>query len=296
MSRHIAALYLFAAMMLTGANLPLGKLLVSEIPIYLFIFYRFLLCSIALALLVGREEGPLLRSMTGTQLRDVVLMALFGMLGFTVLILQGLRRTSAIDAGVITATIPAVVVLLGVIFLGDRPNRRQLAAVLLSVVGIVIIQLASARGSGGSTSSLLGNFLIAGAVVGESSFVILSKRLAPPFRPIRLALAVNLAGLVLALPLALMQWQDFDVAAIPPRLWLLGTWYVLAAGVFVLLLWYRALPQVDTSLAGMAMAAIPITALAISVLFLGEAMAGSQLIGGLLVIAAIWLAATAKPG
>lgn len=293
MPRHTAALYLFAAMMLTGANLPLGKELVRQLPLYLFIFYRFLLCSVTLGFLVRQEPGPRLASMTAAQLRDVILMALFGMLGFSVLILEGLCRTSAIDAGVITATIPAVVVILGVILLREMPNRKQIVAVVLSVLGIGIIQVASATGSPQQSSAVLGNFLIFGAVVGEASFVIFSRRLAPPFQPIRLALAVNLAGLALTLPLAITQLKDFAPFVVPPAVWLWGTWYVLAAGVFTLLLWYRGLPYVDTSLSGIAMTAIPITALVISVLLYGEPIGLSQIAGALLVIVAIWLAARA---
>ena len=290
-SHRRAALYLFAAMMLTGANLPLGKYLIQHVPVYLFTFYRFAICSIALGLVVRSEAGPHLRQMRLRQIRDVIFMALFGMVGFTIFMLAGLRRTSAIDAGVITATIPAIVVLLGVIFLRERPTLRQLASVALAVLGIGVVQAASARGG---TSSFIGNFLIAGAVFGEASFVIFSKRLAPPFRPIRLALAANLAGLVLSVPLAAGDLARFDFAALSWPVWILGTWYVLAAGVFCLLLWYRGLPHVETYMAGIAMSAIPITAFAISFLFLGETIGIYQIIGAVLVVMAITLGATAK--
>lgn len=281
-------------MMLTGLNLPLGKYLVAHVPIYLFAFYRFAVCSFGLALIVRSEDGPHLRQMTLTQIRDVGAMALFGMVGFMTLMLAGLRKTSAIDAGVITATIPAVVVVMGFIFLKERPTMRQFGAIVLAVIGIAIIQIANASGG---TSSFVGNFLVAGAVIGESSFVIFSKRLAPPYRPIRLALAANLAGLMLCAPLAASDLAGFDIAQITPSIWILGTWYVLAAGLFSLLLWYRAVPYVETYMAGIAMSAIPITAFAVSILFLGEMVGTSQIIGATLVIIAIVLAArsTTKP-
>ncbi len=291
MSRPIATIFLFVAMMLTGLNVPLGKYLVAHVPIFLFTFYRFAVCSAVLALLVHREEGPHLRQMSFSQVRDVTGMALFGMLGFMTLMLLGLRQTSAIDAGVITATIPAVVVVLGVIFLGDRPSLPQITAIALAVIGIAIIQIANASGG---TSSFIGNFLVAGAVIGESSFVIFSKRLAPPYRPIRLALAANLAGLVLCAPLALSDLSGFELHKITPAIWIVGTWYVLAAGVFSLLLWYRAVPSVDTFMAGIAMSAIPITAFAVSILLLGETVKTSQIVGATLVLTAIALAARAR--
>jgi drug/metabolite transporter (DMT)-like permease len=211
-------------------------------------------------------------------------MALLGMVGFTVLLFEGLRRTSAADAGIITATLPAVVALLGVGLAGERLNIRQAGAVALAVAGLAVVQT-SGTALGGS--SLVGNLLVGGAVLCEASFVILGKRLAPPYRPLRLALGANLVGLVLALPLALGELAAFDLAAVSGRIWLVGTWYALTSSVVCLWLWYRGLPYVETWLAGLATAAIPVAALAISGLVLGETIGWARLAGAALVIAAI---------
>ncbi|HHI81665.1 MAG TPA: hypothetical protein ENJ99_00780, partial [Rhizobiales bacterium] len=69
MSAYRAAIFMFAAMMLTGANLPLGKYLVAHVPIYLFAFYRFAVCALVLAIVVRTEPGPHLRQMSPAQLR-----------------------------------------------------------------------------------------------------------------------------------------------------------------------------------------------------------------------------------
>ena len=290
-SRPAAALSLLAAMTLTGANVAFGKAVVAEFPIYVFVLFRFVVASIALFIIVGFENGPKLRQMTFGQQRDLILMSLFGMVGFTVLMFEGLKRTAAADAGIITATLPAVVALLGVIVIGDRLSRMQTAAVALAVAGLVLVHT---TGAATGTATLLGNLLVGGAVLCEASFVLLGKRLTPPYRPLRLALGANLVGLVLALPPALMELPTFDPASVRPETWLLGIWYSLAASVICLWLWYRALPYVETWLAGLATAAVPVAALAASALFLGEAIGPWRLAGAALVIAAIVLGALAS--
>jgi len=167
-----------------------------------------------------------------------------------------------------------------------------MAAVALAVAGLALVQ---ATGAAAGTSTLLGNLLVGGAVLCEASFVLLGKRLAPPYRPLRLALGANLVGLVLSLPLALLELPAFDPASVRPQMWALGTWYALAASVICLWLWYRGLPHVETWLAGLATAAIPLAALATSALYLGETIGGSKLAGAALVIAGIVLGALA-PG
>ena len=291
-SRLTAAACLLAAMTLTGANVAFGKAVVAAFPIYVFVLFRFVVAVIALLAVVSTEGGPKLKDMTFGQHRDLVLMSLLGMVGYTVLMFEGLKRTAATDAGIITATLPAVVALLGVLVIGDRLSRLQAGAVALAVAGLVLVH---ATGVATGASTLLGNVLIGGAVLCEASFVLLGKRLAPPYRPLRLALGANLVGLVLSLPLALWELPNFDPASVPLEMWALGVWYALAASVICLWLWYRGLPYVETWLAGLATAAIPIAALATSALFLGETIGPAKLAGAALVTAGIVLGALAAP-
>jgi drug/metabolite transporter (DMT)-like permease len=288
LSRIAAAVSLCAAMMLTGANVAFAKAIAAEIPVYIFIVFRFATASVALALLVGGEAGPKLKDMNQRQCGDLILMALLGMVGFTVLIFEGLKRTAAADAGIIAAALPAVVAVFGVLFLRDTLSRRQVAAVLLAVAGLALVQ---AAGLGGGSSTLFGNLLVGGAVICEASFVFLGKRLTPPFQPLRLALGANVAGLVLSLPLGAMEATHFDPAAVGLGMWGLASWYSLSASVFCLWLWYRGLPYVETWFAGLAMATIPVAALACSALVLGEPIGPAKLTGAALVIAAIALGA-----
>jgi drug/metabolite transporter (DMT)-like permease len=286
--RPLAAVYLMAAMALTGTNVAFGKAIATAFPVYFFVAFRFAVASLALAPMAHAEPGPRLQAMSWRQWRELVLMAALGMVGFTVLMLEGLKHTAAADAGIITATLPAVVALLGVVLIGDRLSLTQGLAVTLAVSGLVLVQVTSAADY---RSTLVGNLMVAGAVLCEASFVLLGKRLAPPYRPLRLALGTNIAGLAMVLPLALLDMSAFDVRSVPPGAWLLGTWYALSASVLCLWLWYAGLPHVETWLAGLATAAIPVAALATSALYLGETIGPMRLAGAAIVIAAIALGA-----
>jgi drug/metabolite transporter (DMT)-like permease len=288
--RLLPSVALVAAMALTGTNVAFGKAIAAVVPVYIFVLFRFAVASLALAPMARSEPGPKLVQMRLCEWRDLALMALLGLVGFTVLMLEGLKRTAAADAGIITATLPAVVATLGVLFVGDRLSRLQALAVGLAVAGLLLVQTAGATGD---SATLVGNLLVAGAVLCEASFVILGKRLAPPYRPLRLALGANLVGLALAIPLALLDASAFDPRSVTLDMWLLGTWYALSASVFCLWLWYGGLPHVETWLAGLATSAMPVAALATSALYLGEAIGPARLAGAALVIAGIVLGASA---
>ena len=181
--------------------------------------------------------------------------------------------------------------LLGVVVLRERLSLPQAGVVALATAGLVLV---AATGSALGTATLLGNLLVMGAVACEASFVLLGKRLAPPYQPLRLALGANVVGPAGAAPLALRD-MPFDIATVPRSIWLMGSWYALSASVFCLWLWYRGLPHVEAWLAGLTTAAIPVTALAGSTFVLAESIEARKLLGGALVLAAIGLGAVAQP-
>jgi hypothetical protein len=55
--------------------------------------------------------------------------------------------------------------------------------------------------------------------------------------------------------------RDFQPRRITGAIRLLGTWYALASGVLCPWLWYRGFARVETWLAGLATAAVPLAAL-----------------------------------
>ena len=69
--------------------------------------------------------------------------------------------------------------------------------------------------------------------------------------------------------------------------WGLAGWYTLSASVLCLLLWYRGVGHVETWMAGVCTACLPLAALAVSVFILDEPLTGAQAAGALLVILAI---------
>jgi drug/metabolite transporter (DMT)-like permease len=288
-TRRLAALLsLTAAMVLTGAIVALGKAIVAEVPIYIFMLFPVLLSTAALSALVHWHAGPKLTQMRAGQVRDLLAMAVPGMIGFTALMFEGLKATSAGDAGIIAATLPAVVALLGVVVMRDRLTMPQVGAVGLAVAGLVLVE---ATGALGDTAPLLGNLLVLGAVLCEASVVLLGKRLAPPCFGWRWAAIWS----GWASPLRWRCSRSRLIAAVCPSIWLLGIWYALSASVFCLWLWYRGLPDVETWLAGLSTAELPVTALGASALFLAETIEAWKLLGGALVLGATVLGAVTQP-
>lgn len=267
------ALYLIAAMLLVGSNVGVGKSIVAFIPVSLFALLRFV---IAMAVLWPLLRPSKMRKVQRGEWANLFLQALFGTFMFTLLMLNGVQRTSAVAAGVITSTIPAVVALFSWLFLKERPNGRALISIALAIVGVVVINVAQSTGGAHeagrahSDSSFIGNLMVLGAVCCESFYVILSRRLTQTLPAIDICAYTHFFGFLLMLPLGFSTLVSFDYTSVSLSVWSLVLWYGLSASIFSFWLWMKGIRHVDGSLAGVFSGLLPIAAALYGIVFLGE--------------------------
>ncbi|WP_186208020.1 DMT family transporter [Burkholderia gladioli] len=264
------AFILILSMLLVGSNVGIGKTIVVVVPVAILATLRFVIAN---AVLWPLWRPSKMRTVKRAEWLNLFLQALFGTFLFTLLMLTGVQRTSAVAAGVITSTIPAVVALFAWIFLRERPDGRALLSIALAIVGVVAINLANGHAPGAASaagSSLTGNLLILGAVCCESFYVILSRRLTETLRPLDICAYTHLFGMLLMLPLGLLALPHFDYAAVPAGTWALVAWYALSASIFSFCLWMIGIRHVPGSLAGVFSAVLPIAAAVYGIAFLGE--------------------------
>ncbi|GAA4401060.1 DMT family transporter [Quisquiliibacterium transsilvanicum] len=237
-------------------------------------------------------------------------MSLFGNFLFSIFMLQGVAMSSAATAGVILATLPALVALLGAAVLRERLDGPQRAAVGLAVAGVAV--LAAAGPDGGSAAagaaagataapssgagSVAGALLVFACVCCEAVYVVLGRRLAGRMTPMRISAAINLVGLSLMTPFGLAQALRFDFGAVAAPTWALLAFYALAASVASTWLWLSGLRQVPASQAGVFTIAMPLAASLVGTAWLGEAFGGAQALALAFAVAGIALIARSDSG
>lgn len=283
-----AYLQLVAAMALAGSTVAVGKIVVEHLPVFLFATIRLAIATVILWPLAARESGTRLRDLSRSQWRDVSLLALFGVFLFTILTLFGVTYTSAAAAGVIIGAVPAAVALLAWLILRERLSPRVIAAVVIAGVGIAALNVNGAASTAGPRP-LLGNAFVVAAVFAEGLFIVYLKRLSGLLRPIRMALAVNIVGLMLLVPFGAATFSTVDLAAVPPVIWGWVVYYALTASVLALILWYHAIAKVPAAHAGVFAGILPLSAIAVAVVGLGEPITLTLVVGAALVLFAIVL-------
>ncbi|MBK5242913.1 DMT family transporter [Clostridium sp.] len=105
----------------------------------------------------------------------------------------GIQYSSSSQAGLMIALIPIFVTILSAYILKETPSKKQCGCIFLSVSGVVFIVLMNGSTSSGS---LLGVFLLLGAVLSAAVFNILSRKFSKRFSPMELTYAMMAMGAV----------------------------------------------------------------------------------------------------
>ena len=284
--RLLAYLSLALSMSLVGSYVALSKPLVAALPVLLLAWLRFGIGALAMPhWLIKPAQEP---AMTSTTRKLVFLESFLGNFLFSVCMLYGVSMTSAVSAGVIMASIPAVVALLSWLFLRERIGKRVWAAIACAAFGVGLLALSgpepAATGAAAGHAGLStpdpwrGNLLVFAAVVCEAAYAVIGKKLTGTLTPKRITALINLWGFLLMTPMGLYLALQFDFAGVAAQSWLLLLFYSLAASVWTVWLWMTGLKTVPAAKAGVFTVMLPISAALVGVLALGETLRGVQML------------------
>ena len=281
----LGAAFLALSMALAGVNVPVAKLLAEDLPIPLIAGLRSLIACVVL-LPVLRAAGLRLRLPEPRLAWNLALQAACGTALYSLALLAGLRLTSALEGGLMLATLPAMVAIGGAIWLREALAPRVWAAVVLAALGMGALTLAAARGGEGS---LAGNALVLAAVAGEAAYVLLAKRIAGRLPVLLATFWMQVFSALLLLPVWLPVIGGAAALAEPQVAGLL-LFHTLTSSVLCVLLWYAGLNTVPAGIAGVFTLFLPATASAVAVGVLGEVFTLAHAAGFALMLGSIALA------
>lgn len=214
---------------------------------------RYCVGAAALGLVVYQRRCPLPR-LSWREVAQLLTLALTGLIGFNLCILQALEAAEPAVVGVVIGCVPVVLALIGPLMERRAPSARVLAAGIIVSAGAAIVQ-------GTGASSTAGLLFAFGALAGEAAFSLLAVSLLPRLGPLVLSAYVcGIAGLALLFGAI----ATGGAAALPPpstieaaAIGYLGL--AVTAGAFIA--WYTSIGLLGVERAGLFAGLIPISTL-----------------------------------
>jgi drug/metabolite transporter (DMT)-like permease len=272
-----ATLALLAVTAIWGSTFFLIKDVVTRIPVGDLLAVRFALASVGLAVLAGRRlalSRPLLVQGSGLGL-------LYGVA--QVLQTLGLAQTSASVSGFLTGLYVVATPLLAAAILRQRIRGTVWVAVVLATVGLAVLSL-----TGVSTG--YGELLTVASAIVYAGHIIALGRISTPGTALTLSLVqlvviTGVCGLLAALPVSGTGLQ----LPTTPGDWVAVVYLGLVAGAGTMVAQTWAQARIDPTRAAVIMAMEPVWAAGFAVALGGEMVTVRLAIGGLAILAAIYL-------
>lgn len=282
-----APIYLTLATLFWSGNFVVGQLAMDTMTPLDLTFWRWALAAVPLLVLAHYIERPDWSAVL-RRWPVLLLLSVLGMSGYTLLLYSALEHTSALNASLITAANPALILVMAVILLGDRPRPLSWLGIGLGLVGVLLVL------TGGDPRRLMGfgfntgELLMLGSIMVWGFYTIIARRLGLPAITAT-AVQVVMAAALLA-PVALASsvrlpttagegWSLAFIAVFPS----LGSY----------LLWNLALKTTTAANAGNYLNLIAVFT-AVITLLLGNPITTPQILGGILVISGVLLTSVRK--
>jgi len=292
-TRTRAFLLLALANLFWGGNWVIGRALRDAIEPVTLNFWRWLIAALILAPFalpgMAAHRGAIRRS-AGL----LVLLALTGVGLFQTLVYVGLRTTTTVNAVLLNASAPLFMLLCSWAIERERATRRQIAGILISLAGILVIL------SRGEPDSLLrlefhaGDAWILLAMPMWGIYSVLLKRRPPELGGIVFLFVISVVGVVLVAPV-------FALEALhsPPRWPTTGeATAVLYVGAFAsvgaFICWNRGVAIVGANAAGFTLHLLPAFGTVLAMVFLGEAFHAFHAAGVTTILAGVIVATRAS--
>lgn len=281
-------LLLTVAVLCWAGNFVLGRAVSGEVPPVGLAFWRWLggaLVIVGFALPHLRRDWPVVRARIGITLA----LSLLGIAIFNTLIYTGLRTTTAINALLMQSAQPVVIIVFSFLLFRDTVTPRQMAAVAISLCGVVII---IARGDLAVLRALslnVGDLLVLAAVFAYAAYTALLRR-RPRVHPLSFLFVTFSIGAAMLLPLYL--WEGLAGQPMRPTPIALGAvgYVVLFPAILAYLCYNRGVELIGANRAGHFFHLQPVFGTILAMAFLGEQFQPFHAVGILLILGGIALA------
>jgi drug/metabolite transporter (DMT)-like permease len=268
-----------------GLNFAATKYAAETIPPLMIVALRFALGG---AILYGILR--VLEPKSRLRRRDLLPMAALGCFGVATAqtgFTFGLSLASAASTGLIFATAPVWGMLLGAVLGLERPTRRGVLGVGLSISGVAAVV---SDGLGGGGGSLLGELVVLVAAMCVGAYAVLSMPLLERYSPLAVATYPVLFGTPLLLLLSLPQLPAVEWGSIGAGPVLAVVYAAVFATAFAFAAWQRGISRIGANRVLVYQYLITLVGVSSGVVFLGESLGPGKILGGAVILLGVYLA------
>jgi drug/metabolite transporter (DMT)-like permease len=285
--RKKAYLALLTTSLIWGLAPPIIKYTLGFISPLTYLFYRFLIVSTVLLIpliikLLKNKPGP----------RDCLLYLGLGFLGTPltlILFFEGIKRTAAVNASIISIFTPVLIILGGVFFLKEQVTKNERRGIFLILLGASLSIVEPLFNTGlNFREGIVGNLLILAGSLCWASFSLLRRKFGVQLDSFILTASSFLIGLIVLLPL--VHGSPAGRFMVHPNAFPGILYMSLLGSIIAYFTYIYGFSKIEASEATLFTYLEPVFAIPASIIFLGESVSPLFGLGAMIVIVGVLLA------
>jgi drug/metabolite transporter (DMT)-like permease len=287
-------IWLVAAACFWGGNFVVGHELVNHIPPFTLAFLRWLTALIIIIPMFGRSVWKQ-RMLYVRHWKTVLFLAVTGVAAFNTLVYIAVQYTTPINASLMNAATPIIIVLLSSVILHERLTALSMVGIFVSLCGVLWII------SHGSWHILVGLSFNHGdlwmvlAVIFWGLYSIAVKKTSGIFPGDGVFLVTVMIAVLILLPLSAMEWLNGNK---PHHVTWLDISGVLYIGIFASIVsfkcWNYAVSKIGPSRSASYLNLIPLFSAVFAILFAQQMIHWYHGVGAVLIIGGVYVTSKAK--
>ena len=265
---------------------PISKYGLAFIEPFTFAFYRFIIASLGLLLIVAFRTYTV-----SVSKRDWLKIVGLGFLIIPLnqtLFLWGQSMTGAGHGALLFATMPIWMLIAALIHLKERPGIRRILGIVVAMCGVAIVMTSGAINLG--NDYLWGDFLILIAVIAWAYYTIFGKKLVQKYGAFRVTAYALTSGTLMYLPFGIWKVSRFDYSYPPLEAWWSVVYMAIGTSIIAYVLWYWVLKHMEASRIAVFHNLQPFMAAGVAYLWLGEPLGTAFIVGALVAIGGVLIA------
>jgi drug/metabolite transporter (DMT)-like permease len=232
-----------------------------------------------------KRDWPVIRA----HLPIVFFLGFTGTTGYAIAAYWGLQYTEAINGLLIQCTMPLMIGLMAFVLVGDRLSGRQIAGIVISLIGVTVILM---RGDLHALRSITFNpgdlwFLVAIVIF---SFYSPLMRKSPKIHPLSLLTAFAITGTLAVLPLLAWELAAKPLPIVDLKTILICLYLAIFPSVLAYICYNRGVQLLGPNRVAALYPTIIVFGSALAIVFLGEQPQWYHLVGTVLIVGGVLLA------
>ena len=278
--------------LLYGCSFAFTKNVTGSVDPFTLLGWRFVTAFAAMLVLMAFRVIKV--RVTRATLGPLLVLAAFQPLAYYVGETFGVMRTTASESALIIAAIPVAMIVTATFIVRRRPSRWQVAGIAVTLVGVVVTVVASGLSA---RFDPLGYVLLLAAVVSFSLYAAFAERFAGTASDVDKTFVMVASGALVFGGITVGQHAASGTLPWLASLPLTQPGFAFAVGYLALgstigafFLQNVAIGRIGSTRFSTFIGLSTITTLVVSAIFLGESLTPAQLVGGIVILAGVYLA------